>query len=67
MAKGFCISGILISALVLVIFLIDLLLALAGLESLAPFRGASRLMDIVFVICAVGLGFASWSTLKEQV
>lgn len=67
MAKGFCISGILISALVLVIFLIDLLAALAGLQSLAPFRGASRLMDIVFVICAAGLGFASWSTLKEQV
>ena len=67
MAKGLCISGIVIAALLLLIFLTDLVAALAGLEGLAPFKGASRTMDIVFVICAVGLAFIAWTTLKEQV
>jgi hypothetical protein len=31
-----------------------------------PFKRASPLMDIVFVLCAAALGYMSWTTLKEQ-
>jgi hypothetical protein len=30
------------------------------------FRGASKLMDIVMVICSIILAVISWLTLKEQ-
>ncbi len=67
MPKALCISGILVAALVLIVFLTDLLAALTGFKSLAPFQGANQLMDIAFVLCAGGLAFISWTTLKEQV
>jgi hypothetical protein len=67
MAKALCIAGITIAVLILIVFLTDLVAGLAGMVALAPFRGASQMMDIVFVLCAAGLGFLSWSTLKEQV
>ncbi len=67
MAKGLCYAGMFIAGVVLLFFLIDLIAASVGLEGVAPFRGASILMDIMFVACAAGLGYLSWSTLKEQV
>ncbi len=66
MGKSMCISGIVVAALVFVVFLSDLIASLTGFQSLAPFRGASLLIDIVFVACAVVLALLSWSTLKEQ-
>jgi hypothetical protein len=48
-----------IAILILVLFLLDLAVAY-------PFKRISTLMDVVFVVCAVGLGYISWSTLREQ-
>lgn len=62
MPKALCMTGIVISILVLALFLLDLL----GPESIAPLRKASKMMDIVFAISAVGLGYLSWTTLREQ-
>ena len=68
MAKGMCISGIVIAALIALVFLVDLLLSLSeGTKAWAPFRGANQMIDIVFVVSAAILGYLSWSTLKEQV
>ena len=67
MPKALCISGILVAVLILIVFLTDLVAALAGFKALAPFQGANQMMDIVFVLCAAGLAFVSWTTLKEQV
>ena len=67
MAKGLCWAGIFIAGLVMLVFLTDLIAGLVGLDALGFFRGASRMMDIVFVICAAGLGYLAWSTLQEQV
>jgi hypothetical protein len=36
-------------------------------KSIAPFSKAAMIMDILFVLCAAGLGWLSWSTFKEQV
>jgi hypothetical protein len=58
MPKALCMTGMVIAILILVLFLLDLAVAF-------PFRRVSPMMDILFVLCAVGLGFISWSTLKE--
>lgn len=65
MPKVFCFIGLGASALILVIFLADLLFGLLGMKNLAPFYMASMLMDIIFIISASGLAFLSWQTLRE--
>ena len=62
MPKVLCITGMVIAGLIFVVFLTDLVLPV----SFAPFKNASRLMDIMFILCAGGLGYLSWSTWKEQ-
>ncbi len=59
MPKVLCMTGMVIAILILVLFLLDLAVAF-------PFKRISVFMDIMFVACAVGLGFLSWSTLREQ-
>ncbi len=59
MPKVLCMTGMVIAILILVLFLLDLAVKF-------PFARISMMMDIVFVLCAVGLGYLSWSTLREQ-
>lgn len=70
MPKILCIAAMVISILVLVLFLSDLVLGLAGLE-FAPFKGASGsmrlVMDGIFAAGGGVLGFLSWKTFKEQI
>jgi hypothetical protein len=58
MGKGMTIAGMVIAVLILILFGLDLALQI-------PFKRASMPMDIAFVICALGLAFLSWSTLKD--
>lgn len=67
MPKALCISALAISILVLILFLADLMLGLANARSMAPLRGESFLLDIVFVLCAGVLGFLSWVTFRRQI
>jgi hypothetical protein len=64
--KGLCITALTISVIVFAIFLADLIFGLAGMTNLAPFKFANMIMDIVFVICSLGIGLMSWYTYKEQ-
>ena len=66
MPKILCMSGTLPAILTIVLLLWDLIFGLVGQEWLAPFKGASKLMDIAYVLCAAGLGYLSWATMKEQ-
>jgi hypothetical protein len=59
MPKVLCMTGMVISILILVLFLLDLAVKF-------PFQRVSVFMDIMFVLCAIGLGYISWSTLQEQ-
>ena len=59
MPKVLCMSGMVIAILILVVFLLDLAVKI-------PFQRISLMMDIVFVLCAAGLGYLSWSTFREQ-
>lgn len=66
MQKGLCFAALSVAVIVLALFLADLVLGLAGMKHLAPFKYANMTMDIVFVISAGILAAMSWFTLKEQ-
>lgn len=66
MPKALCITGMVVAILVMLLFAVDLLLPMLLSRELAPFKRASPMLDIVFILCAAALGYMSWSTLKEQ-
>lgn len=66
MPKALCLSGMVVSILIGLLFLTDLVASFVA-PSLAPFRGVSWLMDISLIICAGTLGAMSWLTFREQV
>ena len=59
MPKALAISGMVIAVLIFLLFVVDLALAF-------PFQRSSMMMDIVFVLCSLGLGYLSYITFKEQ-
>lgn len=58
MPKALTIAGMVVAGLVLLVFALDLALGL-------PFGGATMVMDILFVVAALILGYMSWSTYRE--
>jgi hypothetical protein len=58
MAKGLTIMSLVVAILLFVLFGLDLIIGV-------PFRKASVLLDIAFVISALGLGIISWTTFRE--
>lgn len=58
MARGLTILGMVVAVLLLILFSLDLAVKI-------PFRRASTLMDVSFLICALVLGYMSWSTMRE--
>ena len=67
MQKGLCIAALTISVIVFVLFLADLILGLAGMNEIAPFKYADMTIDIVFSVCSLALALMSWFTFREQV
>ena len=63
MPKVLCISGLSIAAVLFVLFVWDL----SAPTWLAPFKKASLIMDVAFILSSAGLGFISWVTWKDQV
>ncbi|MBP3557502.1 MAG: hypothetical protein J6K20_07365 [Thermoguttaceae bacterium] len=59
MSKFLCIASTTLSAIIFLIFLLDLA---AGV----PFGKANALMDIIFVLCAGGVGALSVLSLRQQ-
>jgi len=59
MPKALCMSGLVVSGLVIILFAADLAVA-------QPFRRASVTMDVSLLVCAALLGLISWFTLREQ-
>ena len=60
MPKVLCFLGMAVSAVLLIIFGLDLA---AG----TPFNKQSMMMDIGFIFGAAVLGFLSWTTFREQI
>jgi len=59
MPKALCLVGVVVAALFLLVFGLDLAIGF-------PFHRASLTMDIGCLFCAVALGYASYTTLREQ-
>ena len=59
MARIMTLSGLVTAGLLGAVFLLDLV---AGY----PFGQASITMDVAMLVCAVILGFLSWSVQREQ-
>ncbi len=58
MSKALTIGGMVVAILLLILFATDLAIKI-------PFKRAAILMDVAFIVCAVILGYLSWSTFKE--
>ena len=58
MAKGLTITSMVIAALVLVLFGLDLAISV-------PFNKQSIPLDIAFVICGLAIGFLGFTTWRE--
>ncbi len=58
MPKALSIIGLTISAILLLIFGLDMALGI-------PFQNVSSTMDIGFIVCSLVLGYLSWSTMRE--
>jgi hypothetical protein len=59
MPRALTFFGLVVAGLIALAFGFDLALQF-------PFSGASRTMDICFVITALILAYLSWTTLREQ-
>jgi hypothetical protein len=59
MPKALCMSGLVVSGLIIILFAADLAVGI-------PFRRASVMMDVSLLVSAVLLGLISWFTLREQ-
>jgi hypothetical protein len=60
MPKALCVFGIVVAAVLLLVFGLDLATGF-------PFGRVSTIMDIGFVVCSLVVGYLSWATLREQV
>ena len=59
MPKALCMSGLVVSGLVIILFAADLAVGI-------PFRRASVMMDVALLASASLLALLSWFTLREQ-
>jgi len=59
MSKFLCILSISISALLFLVFLLDVAIGV-------PFKKANSLMDIVFIVCFAGVATLSFLCLRKQ-
>jgi len=59
MPKALCMTGIAVAILIILLFAVDLAVAL-------PFKRASIIMDVSLLVSAALLGLISWMTLREQ-
>ena len=66
MPKALCLTSLVVSILVVVLFFEDALMSLLGMSGLAIFGGANLLMDIVYVMIGAGMIYMSWKTYREQ-
>jgi hypothetical protein len=66
MPKALCLTSLVVAVIIVVLFLADAVMGLLGMETIAPLRGASLLMDITFIITGSALAFMSYATFREQ-
>lgn len=63
MPKLLCLGGLVVAGLVFLLFLVDMVMSLAGMGPLFNYK--SLLMDIAFLVCSGLLGYLSWTAFRE--
>lgn len=58
MVKGLTIAAMAAAVLMLLLFLMDLAVGI-------PFRRAVPIMDVVFIVSSIGLGYAAWNAFRD--
>lgn len=66
MPKALCLISLVASILIVVLFLADGIMGMAGMTDIAPLQSASILMDMTFAILGGIMVFMSWKTYREQ-
>ena len=66
MPKALCLISLVASILIVVLFLADAALGMAGMLDIAPLGYAKPLMNIVFLVLGGAMIYLSWSTYREQ-
>lgn len=66
MPKALCLTSLVASILIVVLFLADAAMGMAGMEDMAPLGYAKPLMNIAFIVLGGAMIYLSWSTYREQ-
>lgn len=66
MPKALCLTSLVASILVVVLFLADAAMGMLGMGDIAPLRAANLTMDIAFIVVGGAMIYLSWSTYREQ-
>lgn len=66
MPKALCLTSLAVAVVIVLLFLTDLIMSLAGMTPSSPLRGASTMMDIAFVAVGIAIAVMSWLTYREQ-
>ncbi len=66
MPKALCLTSLAVAIVIVLLFLTDLIMGLAGMTDSSPLRGASMLMDLAFVATGIAVAVMSWITYREQ-
>jgi ABC-type nickel/cobalt efflux system permease component RcnA len=66
MPKALCLISLVASILIVVLFLADAAMGMAGMTDVAPLQSASIMMDITYAILGGALVYMSWKTYREQ-
>lgn len=65
MPKALCLISLVASILIVVLFLADAAMGMAG-TGIAPLGYAKPLMNIVFIVLGGAMIYLSWTTYREQ-
>lgn len=65
MPKALSLISLVIAVVIVVLFLTDAVMGMAGMSTSAPLGSASLMMDLAFVTAGALLIFMSWATWRE--
>ena len=66
MPKALCLISLVASILIVVLFLADAAMGMAGQVDIAPLGYAKPMMNIAFIFLGAAMIYLSWATYREQ-
>ncbi len=66
MPKALCLISLVASILIVVLFLADAAMGMAGMVNIAPLGYTKPLMNIAFIVLGAAMIYLSWATYREQ-